>query len=79
MKLPKIVYGYELEYFQDQDPEDLAEECLEINGGSYVEIYQGTPYTPELQDEVEFMEGEGFRYLVKDVKVFGIYKDGCFK
>jgi len=79
MKLPKIVYANDIEFFYEQDPAELAEESLEWNGGSEVEIYQGVPYMPELQDEIDFMEGSGFCYLVENIKVFGIYKDGCFK
>jgi len=78
MKLPKIVYAYDAEYFHDQDPSELAEEGLDHSGGAEIQIYSGIPYKPEMQDEIDFLEAEGFGYLVKNIKVFGIYKDGKF-
>lgn len=77
LNLPAIAYSCDKEMYSNDDPESIAEEYLECNGGSSVIVYSGTPYIPsEGTSEHDFMEGEGFCYLIKDVKKYGHYING---
>jgi len=80
MKLPEIAYSVNEENYYDQDPAELAEDWLDQNGYSHpVVIFSGVPYIPTSEDEVNFMEGEGFRWLVENVRPEYIYIDGELK
>jgi len=78
-QLPEIAYSTNETEFYDDCPETLAEEYLDYDGCSPVIVYSGTPYIPTLQDEKDYLIGEGMQYCIKDVKPCYVYDKGELK
>ncbi len=78
-QLPEIAYSTNETEFYDDCPETLAEEYLDYEGCGPVIVYSGTPYIPTLQDEKDYLIGEGMQYCIKDVKPCYVYDKGELK
>ena len=60
----------------EECPEEVALDRFNYDGqdGDIVQVYQGESYKPTLQDEIDWMDGEGYKFLVKNVKPYAKYK-----
>ena len=68
-----IAYSVDQEYYHEEDPEQLAADYMEAESLDECTVYQGVPYLPVSQDEIDTMEGMGWQYLVKDAKPYKSY------
>ena len=69
-------YAVNEDGFYDDDPDQVALDYFNFDGydGEVVQVYEGVSYTPTNQDEIDWMNSEGFKYLVDKVKPYKKYK-----
>lgn len=60
----------------EECPEQVALDYFNYDGhdGEVIQVYSGTSYKPTIQDEIDWMEAEGFEFLVENVKPYAKYK-----
>lgn len=65
------VYDFEVEC-----PEQVAANYFSYEGsiqGDIIQVYVGESYQPTNQEEIDGMTGEGWTYLVKNIKPYKIF------
>ena len=76
-ELPDVAYATDkhAEVFYDDDPAQVAQDYFqyEMSMDQEITIWEGTPYIPDNQDEIDFM-GDEYQWLVKDIKPFQKYR-----
>jgi hypothetical protein len=62
--------------YNDDDPEQVALDYFNVGSddAEEIEIYEGESYMPTNQDEIDFLELEELGFMVKNVRLFAIYR-----
>jgi len=68
----KLTYSVDHESFHEEDPEQLAADYMEAEDLDECTVYQGVPYLPASQDEIDELE-DGYTHLIKDAKPYKSY------
>ena len=75
-ELEDFYYSISEDGIFEEDPEQVALDYFNYNGyeGEVIQVYIGESYIPTNQDELDWMEGEGFKCLIKNVEPYAKYK-----